>query len=233
MYYPNAGSKNSEGTMNIVDRFHKLKENKHWYQSMDLGNGWKVGGYPIDHIESSIGKWNFILKDNIPDLSGKDILDLGCNSGFFCFQSIKEGANYALGIDKDQEWVDKAEFARDLLEKKDKINYKDTTKFIAKNICNLNLKSLGKFDIIYMLNFLYHITDNYKRILKEAYQISNCIVAQCRYYEGESREKEYPSHPHDMVESLFNAGFKEVKTIEKIDPNTNKMYDRPLIIATK
>lgn len=39
------------------------------------------------------------------DLSGKSLLDIGCNEGFFCDQALKRNASKVLGIDLNQEFL--------------------------------------------------------------------------------------------------------------------------------
>lgn len=42
------------------------------------------------------------------DLAGKRVLDVGCNEGFFCNEALARGASYVLGIDTNQEIIEKA-----------------------------------------------------------------------------------------------------------------------------
>jgi SAM-dependent methyltransferase len=43
-------------------------------------------------------KWAY-LKRLIPDLSGKSVLEFGCNNGFFSFKFVDLGANHVTGVD--------------------------------------------------------------------------------------------------------------------------------------
>lgn len=42
------------------------------------------------------------------DLSGKKVLDIGCNEGFFCQEAVRRGASEVVGIDHDPKIIDKA-----------------------------------------------------------------------------------------------------------------------------
>ncbi|WP_171237097.1 bifunctional 2-polyprenyl-6-hydroxyphenol methylase/3-demethylubiquinol 3-O-methyltransferase UbiG [Ruegeria sp. HKCCA6837] len=42
------------------------------------------------------------------DLTGKAVLDIGCNEGFFCNQALKRNANRVIGIDMDEEFLRRA-----------------------------------------------------------------------------------------------------------------------------
>lgn len=58
------------------------------------------------------GKWNEETKelanDLIPYLTGKSILDIGCNTGFFLFEAMRNGARRACGVDNDQHVIELA-----------------------------------------------------------------------------------------------------------------------------
>lgn len=43
-----------------------------------------------------------------PPLSGKAVLDIGCNEGFFCIEAVRQGASRVVGIDLRKEFVESA-----------------------------------------------------------------------------------------------------------------------------
>jgi SAM-dependent methyltransferase len=45
---------------------------------------------------------NKLRRLQLPSLQGKNFLDLGCNSGFYCNYAKKEGANRVVGVDIDE-----------------------------------------------------------------------------------------------------------------------------------
>lgn len=54
--------------------------------------------------------------DALPaDLSGKSVLDIGCNGGFYSIEMKRRGARRVLGIDSDQDYLDQAAFAAGVL----------------------------------------------------------------------------------------------------------------------
>lgn len=80
-----------------------------WFHNMDLG-GIKtapdhfLGDYPSE-------KWRR-FSDSIPkDLSGRTVLDIGCNGGFYSIEMKKRGADRVLAIDHDPFYLDQARFA--------------------------------------------------------------------------------------------------------------------------
>ncbi|HZP06943.1 MAG TPA: TIGR04290 family methyltransferase [Terracidiphilus sp.] len=49
------------------------------------------------------------------DLTGKSVLDIGCNAGFYSLEMKRRGADRVLGIDSDEHYLAQARFAADVL----------------------------------------------------------------------------------------------------------------------
>jgi 2-polyprenyl-3-methyl-5-hydroxy-6-metoxy-1,4-benzoquinol methylase len=45
-------------------------------------------------------KWHYILKDNLPDLTGKTVCDIGCSAGIFSIEMARAGAKHVDGFDR-------------------------------------------------------------------------------------------------------------------------------------
>lgn len=55
------------------------------------------------------------FRDAIPrDLTGKTVLDIGCNAGFYSFEMKRRGAARVLGIDTDEHYLRQARFAAEV-----------------------------------------------------------------------------------------------------------------------
>ena len=101
--------------MNAIDRFTKddIRQQAEalgpWFHNIDLGGVWTapdhfLGDYPAV-------KWASFA-DAIPqDLTGKTVLDIGCNGGFYSIEMKKRGAERVLGIDFDEDYLAQARFA--------------------------------------------------------------------------------------------------------------------------
>ena len=73
-----------------------------WFHRIELPEGvvtktTSVSGEPADH---PAGTWRRIREVLPLDLSGKTVLDAGCNAGFFSFEAKKRGAARVLGVDR-------------------------------------------------------------------------------------------------------------------------------------
>jgi SAM-dependent methyltransferase len=79
---------------------------------------------------------------------GLSILDIGCHNGFYILKAISEGAEYALGIDKIDNFLKVGENAKKYL-KYDNIDFRKT------NILENGLPQ-GEFDVVLCLNILHY-----------------------------------------------------------------------------
>jgi SAM-dependent methyltransferase len=59
------------------------------------------------------GEWH-VLKEMLPSLMGKDVLDLGCGFGWHCRYAIEHGAKTVIGIDLSEKMLEKARQLNDL-----------------------------------------------------------------------------------------------------------------------
>ena len=85
-------------------------------------------------------------------LKGKRVLDLGCNSGFWSLSAIQQGADYVLGIDARQIFMEQANFVFEVNEIE-----KKRYSFIAKDLFDIDFREFGAFDIVLCLGLLYHV----------------------------------------------------------------------------
>ena len=117
-----------------------------WFHNIELGGiatapNHYLGNYPQM-------KWRKFA-DAIPaDLTGKSVLDIGCNAGFYSIQMKRRGAARVLGIDFDEAYLAQARFAAEV-EQAD-IEFRQ-----------LSVYDLGaleeQFDIVLFMGVLYHL----------------------------------------------------------------------------
>ena len=94
----------------------------------------------------------FIIK-NI-DITGKSILDIGGNTGYFSFELLERGARFVHYYEGNKEHADFVRLAADVLNFKSKMRI--TNKFFS-------FQDEFKFrnDVILLLNVLHHLGDDY------------------------------------------------------------------------
>jgi len=117
-----------------------------WFHNIDL-HGVKtapehfLGDYPNVKFQS--------FADAIPtDLTGKTVLDIGCNAGFYSIEMKKRGASRVLGIDSDEVYLNQARYAAQIL----------GADVEFRNMSVYDVGSLGeKFDVVIFMGVLYHL----------------------------------------------------------------------------
>jgi tRNA (mo5U34)-methyltransferase len=118
-----------------------------WFHNIDLG-GVKtapdhfLGDYP--NI-----KWQRFAHAVPEDLTGKSVLDIGCNAGFYSIEMKKRGAARVVGVDSDEVYLNQARFAAEVS------GYPDI------EFRNLSVYEIGKlgetFDLVIFMGVLYHL----------------------------------------------------------------------------
>jgi tRNA (mo5U34)-methyltransferase len=118
-----------------------------WFHNIDL-HGVKtapdhfLGDYP--NI-----KWQNFAHAIPADLTGKSVLDVGCNAGFYSIEMKKRGAARVVGIDSDDVYLNQGRFAAEV------------SGFPDIEFRNLSVYDVGKlgerFDLVIFMGVLYHL----------------------------------------------------------------------------
>ena len=83
------------------------------------------------------------------DLTGKSVLDIGCNAGFYSFEMKRRGAAEVIGIDSDDRYLEQARFAAAELGH-------DDVEF--RNLSVYDVAKLGRrFDLVIFMGVFYHL----------------------------------------------------------------------------
>jgi tRNA (mo5U34)-methyltransferase len=136
----------STGKLSTTEVRRRIASLGRWFHNLDL-NGIKtapehfLGDYPAL-------KWRRFC-DAIPrDLSGRSVLDIGCNAGFYSIELKRRGAARVLGIDSDEEYLAQARFAGEVSELD--IEFRKLSVY--------DIGTLGeRFDIVLFMGVIYHL----------------------------------------------------------------------------
>src|SRR3954452_9174475 len=118
-----------------------------WFHNINLRGVWTapdhfLGDYPGAKFKR--------FASHIPaDLSGKSVLDIGCNAGFYSIEMKRRGASRVLGVDSDERYLDQARLASDALGFDD-IEYARVDVY--------DVATIGeRFDLVIFMGVLYHL----------------------------------------------------------------------------
>lgn len=117
-----------------------------WFHNMDL-KGVRtapehfLGDYPMV-------KWRRFA-DAIPaDLTGRTVLDIGCNAGFYAMEMKRRGAARVLGVDFDEDYLAQARFAAEV----------EGLDIEFRRLSAYDVGALGeRFDVVFFIGVLYHL----------------------------------------------------------------------------
>src|SRR6185437_1669483 len=87
----------------------RVAELGQWFHNLDLcGVKTAPNHFLGDYPEV---KWQRFASAVPKDLTGKSVLDVGCNAGFYSIQMKRRGAERVVGIDTDEQYLEQARFA--------------------------------------------------------------------------------------------------------------------------
>src|SRR5690348_13854362 len=93
-------------------------------------------------------KWRRFRHAIPEDLTGRSVLDIGCNAGFYSLEMKRRGADRVVGIDSDREYLAQARFVADVVGVD--IEFKPLSVY--------DVGALGeRFDIVLFMGVLYHL----------------------------------------------------------------------------
>jgi tRNA (mo5U34)-methyltransferase len=117
-----------------------------WFHNMNLGGVQTapdhfLGDYPAV-------KWARFAHAIPADLTGRSVLDVGCNAGFYAIEMKRRGADRVLGVDSDPRYLAQARFAAEVTGA--------DVEFRQLSVYQLPL--LGEtFDVVLFMGVLYHL----------------------------------------------------------------------------
>lgn len=117
-----------------------------WFHNLDL-HGVQTAPHHFLGDFPNI-KWRWISQSIPEDLTGARVLDIGCNGGFYSIQMKQRGAEYVLGIDVDDRYLEQAEFAAKTLGLQI-----DLRKLSIYDVDKIP----GEFDYVIFMGVFYHL----------------------------------------------------------------------------
>jgi tRNA (mo5U34)-methyltransferase len=117
-----------------------------WFHNIDL-NGVQTAPDHFLHDYPNV-KWRTFQHALPEDLSGRSVLDIGCNAGFYALKMKERGAKRVLGVDCDERYLDQARLAAEV--KGEDIEFR---KLSVYDVASLD----ETFDIVLFLGVFYHL----------------------------------------------------------------------------
>ena len=117
-----------------------------WFHNIDLNGAPTAPNHFLGDYPNV--KWQMFRHAVPEDLSGKTVLDIGCNAGFYSIEMKRRGADRVVGIDFDDRYLDQARFAAEV--KGQDIEFRKLSVY--------DVAELGeRFDVVLFMGVLYHL----------------------------------------------------------------------------
>jgi len=117
-----------------------------WFHNIDLGGARTAPDHFLGDYPNV--KWRRFEHAVPADLTGKSVLDIGCNGGFYSIEMKKRGADRVLGLDFDDRYLEQARFAAEVTGQD--IEFRKMSVY--------DVAELGEqFDVVLFMGVLYHL----------------------------------------------------------------------------
>jgi len=183
----------------------RVAELGQWFHNLDLG-GVKtapdhfLGDYPEV-------KWQRFASAVPEDLSGKSVLDVGCNAGFYSIQMKRRGADRVVGIDTDEQYLDQARFAAKVSGAE--IEFRKLSVYRVGELHE-------RFDLVLFMGVLYHLRHPLLALdLLHEYAVGDLLVAQSMLRGSSESIDVPPDFPFWESERFENEKFPRMYFVEK------------------
>jgi tRNA (mo5U34)-methyltransferase len=172
----------------------RVSELGDWFQNIDLQ------GVPTapDHFlgDYPACKWHMFEHAIPADLTGKSVLDIGCNAGYYSLEMKRRGAARVIGIDSDPGYLAQARFAAEVSGAEIEFRHLDVY-----DVAQLH----ERFDVVLFLGVLYHLRHPllaldllYEHVVKDLLVFQSLMRGS---RQADPLEKDYPFWETRVFES--------------------------------
>jgi len=172
----------------------RIEELGPWFHNLNLGGVQTAPDHFLGDYPSV--KWREFADALPADLSGRRVLDIGCNAGFYALEMKRRGASYVLGIDDDPRYLAQATFAAEYL----------GLDIEFRQLSIYDVGQLGqRFDVVLFMGVLYHLRHPLLALdLLHDHVVGDLLVVQSMLRGSSGVMDVAPDYPFDDV-AIFNA----------------------------
>ncbi|ACL64278.1 Methyltransferase type 11 [Anaeromyxobacter dehalogenans 2CP-1] len=176
-----------------------------WFHNLEL-NGVRTA--PDHFLGDYPGLvWRAIAPALPQDLSGKSVLDVGCNAGFFSLEMKRRGADRVLGVDFDPRYLAQARLAAEVsgLE----IEFRELSVY--------DVAGLGeRFDVVLFMGVLYHLRHPLLALdLLRAHAVGDLLVFQSMLRGSNGRFPAEADYPFEEREVFDHPAWPKLHFVER------------------
>ena len=175
-----------------------------WFHDMDLGGVRTAPNHFLYDYPAQ--KWRWFQHAIPADLTGKTVLDIGCNGGFYSIQMKRRGAERVLGVDFDERYLEQARFAAEVTGL--------DIEFRRLSVYDLALLR-ETFDVVLFMGVLYHLRHPLLALdLIWEHAARDLLVFQTLQRGGNAVDAVAPDYDFLEEEHFSGAGYPKLHFIE-------------------
>jgi tRNA (mo5U34)-methyltransferase len=176
-----------------------------WFHDMELGGVRTAPDHFLGDYPAMV--WRAIAPALPADLSGKTVLDIGCNAGFFSIQMKRRGAERVVGIDSDPRYLAQARLAAEV----------SGEEIQLRQLSVYDVAALGEtFDVVLFMGVLYHLRHPLLALdLVRAHAARDVLVFQSMLRGSEGRYPAAPDYPFEEREVFDDPAWPKLHFVER------------------
>jgi tRNA (mo5U34)-methyltransferase len=177
-----------------------------WFHNINLDGLWTAPDHFLGDYPGA--KFRRFATHLPQDLTGKSVLDIGCNAGFYSIEMKRRGASRVLGIDSDDRYLAQARLASKTL------GY-DDIEFASLNVYDVG--ALGEtFDLVIFMGVLYHLRHPLLALdLIREHVAGDLLLFQSMHRGSRGVLPLRPDYKFTEAEQFFESGFPKLHFIER------------------
>src|SRR3954463_9841179 len=189
-------------TAQIQERVRELGE---WFHNLDLrGVKTAPNHFLGDYPNFKFRKFAHALP---ADMTGKSVLDIGCNAGFYSIEMKRRGADRVVGIDSDERYLAQARLATEVL------GFNDI-EFAQLDVYDVAALG-GRFDFVIFMGVLYHL----RHPLLALDLIREHVAVDMLLFQSMQRGSKHvlplePDYPFKETDLFFETAFPKLHFVE-------------------
>lgn len=194
-----------------------------WFHNLDLHGVPTAPGHFLGDFPNI--KWRNIAGAIPQDLSGAEVLDVGCNAGFYSLEMKKRGAARVLGIDVDDRYLKQAHFAAKTLNAQ--IEFQKCSVYETDQIP-------GQFDYVLFMGVFYHLRYPLFALDKLIKKVRGRLIFQTMVRGSDDLKEWAEDYPFWHTQIFADPNFPAMYFIEKSyshDPTNWWIPNRPAVEA--
>ena len=176
-----------------------------WFHNVDLAG---VRTAPDHFLGDYPGIVWQLLGPALPeDLTGKTVLDVGCNAGTFGLALKRRGAAHVVGIDTDPRYLAQARLAADV----------QGLELELHQLSVFDVAKLGrKFDVVLFMGVLYHLRHPLLALdLLRAHAVGELLVFQSMIRGSQGRTPVAPDYPFEETSVFDHPAWPKLHFVER------------------